>query len=330
MLNKMRIELKLALLAGIPALVLLGVAIFGAAQMLTEYRHASQAKILGEVVVALGEVAHELQKERGMSAGFLASKGVKFADKLPSQREAADAKIKLLKQSIGNVDASEVGPRLQNQLTATDDRLGQINDTRQRISQLAVEPAASFHFYSDLIAGLFDIADRAGNQMPTVSISGLANAKGALLYLKERNGQERAVLAGAFSAGHISKQEFNTWLTLLGDQANYFRTTVSFATPEQEAFLKAKLADPVVQEVAQIEQMVREAGPGAAVAYSPESWFTKITAKIDLLRAVEERFSSDITNAIDVHALSAMTALITYLGVVAAALLLGLRSEEHV
>ncbi|MGB0128605.1 MAG: nitrate- and nitrite sensing domain-containing protein, partial [Rhodocyclaceae bacterium] len=276
----------------------------------------------GELVVALGEVAHELQKERGMSAGFLASKGAKFADRLPSQREAGDAKVKALKQSIAAVDPSKVGPRFQKLLESTDGLLGSLTEAREKISAQRMLPPESFRFYSDLITNLFEIAARTGNQMPTAKISRLVNAKGALLYLKERNGQERALLNGAFSAGQISAQEFNTWLTLLGDQSNYQRITVSFASPDQEAFLKAKLEDPVVAEILQIEKMVRDSGPNSAVSYSPETWFTKITAKIDLLRVVEERFSADIREAISAEESAALTALSVYLGLVAVSMML--------
>ena len=39
------------------------------------------------------EVVHELQKERGMTAGFLSSKGEKFSSELPRQRSKTIDKI---------------------------------------------------------------------------------------------------------------------------------------------------------------------------------------------------------------------------------------------
>jgi len=40
-----------------------------------------------ELSVQLGDVLHEMQKERGASAGFLASKGKEFGEILISQRK---------------------------------------------------------------------------------------------------------------------------------------------------------------------------------------------------------------------------------------------------
>jgi len=52
-------------------------------------------------------LAHEMQKERGMSAGFVGSKGAAFQEKLPQQRLATDAAIKanlsqMLNKSVGS------------------------------------------------------------------------------------------------------------------------------------------------------------------------------------------------------------------------------------
>ena len=47
---------------------------------------------LTELSVVYSELVHELQKERGMTAGFLGSKGSKFGNKLKSQRQNADQK----------------------------------------------------------------------------------------------------------------------------------------------------------------------------------------------------------------------------------------------
>lgn len=39
-------------------------------------------------------LVHELQKERGMTSGFLASKGLKFGDALKMQREKSESQLK--------------------------------------------------------------------------------------------------------------------------------------------------------------------------------------------------------------------------------------------
>ena len=298
MFEKMSLKAKLALVASVPIFAMLAFGMNGVWQRFSDYQLRVQAESLVNLVVDLGEVTHELQKERGMSAGFINSKGSKFADNLTAQRKLSDETILRLKQGIGQINPSFVGPRYIKLLGGAEDAFVDLRKTREKISQMTLEPSDSFRFYSDVIAQLLEITVRTGNQMPSPKLSRLSNAKQALLYLKERNGQERALLTGGFSAGHLTVEQFNTFQLLLNDQASSLRIAISYAMPEQEKLLREKLSDPLVKDLAVIEQMVKDAGANADLVYSAEDWFAKITAKIDLLRTVEESFSSDIKKEI--------------------------------
>ncbi len=201
-------------------------------------------------------------------------------------------------ESIRRIDPSSVGPRYIKLLEGIDGPLAEVTKKREQISRLSLEPAESFRFYSETISQLVEVSARTGNQMPSSKLSRLSNAKQALLFLKERNGQERALVTGGFSAGLLTPAQFTTFQGLLNDQATYLRTTITYASPEQEKLLREKLAEPIVAEVAGIEQMITDKGPNGQLAYSPEDWFAKITTKIDLLRSVEESYTKDIQKEI--------------------------------
>ena len=106
MFEKMSLKAKLALIAVVPLMVALFLGTDGAWQRMTDYQLRKHAEILVNLVVALGEVAHELQIERGLSAGFINSAGRKFADNLTSQRKRADEKVALAHVAISEVDRS--------------------------------------------------------------------------------------------------------------------------------------------------------------------------------------------------------------------------------
>ncbi len=324
MFEKMSLKAKLALIAVVPLMVALFLGTYGAWQRMTDYQLRKHAEILVNLVVALGEVAHELQIERGLSAGFINSAGRKFADNLTSQRKRADEKVALAHVAISEVDRSGTDAGFVQMLDGLNAPLTDLEKKRQEISKLALESSASFRFYSELISQALELVVRTGNQMPTSALSRLSNTKQSLLYLKERNGQERALLTGAFSAKSMTPQQFNTLIALLGDQASFARSTRAYATPAQEKLLLDKLADPVAREVGAVEQMVRDKGANTELAYSPESWFSKITAKIDLLRVVEESYSKDILDEIRTNMDEARDALMLYVLMLAVALILTL------
>ena len=298
MLKRLSLRAKLALVAVIPVLAMLALGTNGAWQKYVDYQKRVQAQSLSNLVVDLGEVVHELQKERGINAGFINSQGSKFSDNLKVQLKLTDEKVSRLQQSISRIDATFVGPRYIKLLEGAEEPLAALGGKREQVARLVLPAAESFSFYSNLIAHLLEVAVRMGNQMPSSMLSRLSNSKQALLYLKERNGQERALLTGAFSAGGLTTSQFSSLLGLLGDQAIFQRIAISYATPKQEALLLDKLSDPTVKEIEAIEKMVKYKGPNTELGYSAEDWFAKISAKIDLLRIVEESYSSDIQNEI--------------------------------
>ena len=319
MIGKLSLKSRLLLIAALPIVVMLALGLTGASQKYAGYQASLRTEALVTLVVELGETAHELQKERGMSSGFLSSKGSKFADSLPGQRKQSDIVISRLTESIRRIDPSSVGPRYIKLLEGIDGPLAEVTKKREQISRLSLEPAESFRFYSETISQLVEVSARTGNQMPSSKLSRLSNAKQALLFLKERNGQERALVTGGFSAGLLTPAQFTTFQGLLNDQATYLRTTITYASPEQEKLLREKLAEPIVAEVAGIEQMITDKGPNGQLAYSPEDWFAKITTKIDLLRSVEESYTKDIQKEIAVDMVQYRNAFVIYISLLVVA-----------
>ena len=324
MLEKLSLKAKLALVATVPIIAMLALGLNDAGQKYADYQKQEQAQSLSNLVLDLGEVVHELQKERGLSAGFINSKGSRFSDNLKTQHQLTNEKMSRLLEAMSRVDRSFAEPRYVKLLETAAEPLSVLGKVREQISRLALEPSESFQFYSDLIAHLLEVTVRTGNQMPSSILSRLSNSKQALLYLKERNGQERALLTGAFSAGHLTPSQFNTFLGLLRDQANFQRITISYATPKQETLLRDTLSDPTAKEIGIIEQMVMNKGANTELVYSAEDWFAKITAKIDLLRNVEESYSSDIQNEIRANMVETRRALWFYSIILVASLGLAL------
>lgn len=315
MLKKLSLKSRLLLIAMMPLTIMLILGVNGAWQKYADYQARVQAERLVNLVVELGETVHELQKERGMSAGFLNSKGSKFTDELAAQRKQSDVAIARLTTNISRIDSASVGPRYIKLLESAEAPLTALAQKREQINRLSLVPGESFSFYSDTISHLLEIALRTGNQMPSSKLSRLSNARQAVLFLKERNGQERALMTGGFSAGRLTSPQYGTFLSLLNDQATFTRLAIGYATPEQEKLLRDRLGDPVAKDIATIEQAVKDKGANAELVYSPEEWFSKVSAKIELLRGVEESYGKDIQQEIRANMSQDREAFVIYLSV---------------
>ena len=71
MIEKLSLKSRLLLIAALPIAIMLALGLTGASQKYAGYQASLRTEALVTLVVELGETAHELQKERGMSSGFL-------------------------------------------------------------------------------------------------------------------------------------------------------------------------------------------------------------------------------------------------------------------
>ena len=63
---------------------------------------------LAQLAPTVSALVHEMQKERGQSAGFIASKGERFADTLPTQRQDTNGKRQTLLEALGDMHPTPV------------------------------------------------------------------------------------------------------------------------------------------------------------------------------------------------------------------------------
>ncbi|MEA3522417.1 MAG: nitrate- and nitrite sensing domain-containing protein, partial [Campylobacterota bacterium] len=114
MLNNMTIRLKLITLSAAVLIIIGGFALNNIVKTWSSYSNIQETQKLIKLSVKMSAVLHELQKERGASAGFLGSGGKKFADLLPKQQSSTDTKIKELNAYISANPSKEAMDVSQN------------------------------------------------------------------------------------------------------------------------------------------------------------------------------------------------------------------------
>ncbi|MDQ7068567.1 MAG: nitrate- and nitrite sensing domain-containing protein [Sulfurimonas sp.] len=102
LLNSLSIRVKLFLIFIIPTTALLVFITLSIMTKLSAVNEASMLKDGLELSVKMSSLVHEIQKERGATAGFLGSKGTKFVETLTNQRKHTDfEKKRKLKSHYG-------------------------------------------------------------------------------------------------------------------------------------------------------------------------------------------------------------------------------------
>ena len=243
----------------------------------------------------IGALAHELQKERGMSAGFTGSKGVNFADRLPGQRKASDASIATLNQVLAKFNMNDASDGLKASVAAARTSLEPLGAKRNAIDSLSLTVPEVAGYYTQTIAKLLAIVEQMAVMGSDVQVSHAITAYTQILHGKERAGQERATASGGFGAKKFEPGLHRRFIQLAAEQNTYFATFAIYATPDQKEMLAKILADPISKEVDRMRQVAMDSPfTGTTGDIAAPVWFDTITKKIDMMKTVEDKVASDL------------------------------------
>ncbi len=292
-LHKLTIKNQMRLLVSIPVFFL---ALILVANGLERYRTMTQASTTKELAVMAGlitEIAHEAQKERGMTAGFLGSQGKKFGDRLPAQRTETDSRITALREFLGHSAVAKADAALAEKLQGALSKADTIATIRQQADGLAILGPEAIAFYTGVIHEFLGAIPLIARTTPDAGTMRALTAYYNFVEAKERMGIERAVLSNTFANDGFAPGMYKEYLEILASQKLFLDNFQAFADPSAKAFFGEKMKAPVVFEVASMENTAltkTEGGFGIEAGH----WFDTITSKIDLMKEIETRLAADL------------------------------------
>jgi methyl-accepting chemotaxis protein len=260
-----------------------------------EQRQWQQITAIERSAVAVSAVVHELQKERGMSAGFIGSKGAKFAAELPKQRELTDDKRKALDATLAELGTQALPPALKAKLDDGIDNLKKLTEKRQQVTSLALPGPDSFGFYTNSIERLLAMLGQAAIATDDAEIARKISAYGSFLNAKEQAGRERATVNGVFAANvALTIPLFQRLQSIITAQDLYLANFRNLAAAPQLAELDALLTGTPAKETERMRRIAIEQSPSGEYGVEPAQWFSTITAKIDAMKAFEDKLAQDL------------------------------------
>ncbi|MBE2889431.1 methyl-accepting chemotaxis protein [Geobacter anodireducens] len=290
---------------------LLGLVYFAAMEMAGNYRAMASARsvrTLTQLAVKASAMIHEAQKERGMTAGFLASGGARFGDELNRQRNETDSRINDLKTFVA-ANGEGLAPARAALDTAMAD-LGRLGDIRGSATSLHLAGKDSFAFYSGLIGSFTDLVTRIARTSSHHDLSREISAYAAFINAKEQAGRERATLNAVFTAGSFDDETYRRFVSILAAQDAYLRLFAAYASDGAVALLKDKMASPAAATVDEMRSRALERHREGAFGVDPRVWFTTITEKINAMKQVEDHLSTGVMATADRLATAASTAIV--------------------
>ena len=245
--------------------------------------------------IQIGAVVHELQIERGMSAGYIGSTGAQFADKLPHQRELVEIQFAALKTLMGQY---KTGNYFHN-ITHPDSVMSDIAKVRQEIDAHSIPLEKEIDVYTRIISSYLDGISSIANDSDDVWLVRELSAFTSLLYAKERMGVERALGSNTFAKGTITTPMRNRIAMLIAEQNTFLKFFLERTNPGVQSYYREAIRRHSFTELENAEQILLETDQSAPFTIEPEHWFMLCTQKIDLYKRVHEYLTSGLVARID-------------------------------
>ena len=139
-LADLRIYHKLLFMLLLPITALLYFALFDIG---ARWRVVEEMTLLEKnavLVVNISAFVHELQKERGITSGFVGSKGQNFSGEIQTQRAETDKPMAALKTFLQQIDTNQLDGQTRAQLTDAIDKLEGLGKHREAVTALSIPP----------------------------------------------------------------------------------------------------------------------------------------------------------------------------------------------
>jgi methyl-accepting chemotaxis protein len=233
-------------------------------------------------------LVHELQKERGMSAGYLGSKGTKFRQELGVQRSLLDEKLRGYRQFTEEYE-DDFSDALKTSISSILDNLSRLPEIRNKVDKLTITLPDALGFYTAQNRALINQPLALIGVLDTNGLVQGLIASYNLMQVKEKSGIERAVLTNVLAGENFSEQNKRRVYTLIAQQDAY-----------QDAFYKsmpnnADWSDRFGtfensaenQNIIKLRKLVLSEALNNEFSVQPEAWFAAATSRIGGLKTLE-------------------------------------------
>lgn len=309
---------KIALLSIASPLILVAYILFSLSYSYNTFENAELTKSAAEFAVLTNVAITQIQKERGMSAGYIGSKGEKFASQLKAQRKNVDAAVK----EVNEFENLEHIPDLKDMMLGLlNVQFIELGTLRNKVSNLKITASESVTQYSEMTQNLLDFNGR----LVAISENVLGKQKFMLLYsigkLQEKSGLERALLNTIFVSKTVTDGQFLKFETLLATQEEALQDLSVLATEEFLMKLEGFKASQAEKNIGPFRAEVL-GFPDVTISSESEDWFAAATSRINAIanmrgdlfsqlaeHAKEESASSFATVVLDIILLLATLVL---------------------
>ncbi len=293
LIRNISIKVKIGLLVFLPAL---GIIVFFSFTFYDTYKYLhANTELTGMINISIevSKVSHQLQIERGLTAGYMTDKSPSTKEIIDEQRINTDEAINNFYNFLKETDIRKYDALYVEQIEKAESMLQGLSAFRQKVDSFQVINKDVITYYSNTIAALIDSVLIASNISPDNNITKILSGYTNFMYAKENTGLERANGNVLLRSTTFNEQAYRSFLSVIAKQDVYLSSFFS-QLPKDNQKTKDILENynlTMTETVPVIEgyrQDIIHNAVDCSFTTTGDQWFEDITYHIDNLQIIEE------------------------------------------
>lgn len=244
----------------------------------------------GELMAAVSELVHRLQRERGANNLWICSGGTLFSAERHARQQEVSAGLHHFYQALPPATAQPGFSRFCNLIAAALQALAGLPLLRQQISLHERDQAAAMAAFNQVIRTLLNLVFEAADTASDPDISRALIALFSFMQGKELAGQERAIGSAGFAARQFTPEQRSQMVALIAAQEQSFTTFREFADSAT-----CESWQPLSQASRDIERLRRIACTGSQYDETGAlEWFSLLSERLDQMKTLEDALTATL------------------------------------
>ncbi len=293
LVSNISIKVKIGMLVFLPALGI--VFFFSLIFYDTYHRMHANTELTGmiDISVEVSQVSHQLQIERGLTAGYVTDRSETSKQKINEHRLVTDDAINTFRSFIKNNNVSKYDVSYVEQINKAQQLLDELPNIRRQADSFQISSKEVIAYFSKTISTLIDSVSIASNISPDNDITKILSGYTNFMYAKENSGLERANGNVLLRSKSFNEAAFKMFISVLSKQEVYL---ASFFVQMPKNNVKAieilenyEMTMPYTTELIQVyRDDILENSLTCDFTTTGDDWFRDITEHIDNLKLIEE------------------------------------------
>ncbi len=291
MLNFTSLKYKIVIIFAIPAV---GMLFFSSTYVSNKYNALKNVEILTQSISfakSASELIHELQKERGLSSGYLGKDFPNFIDSLKKQRVSTDSSYRRFLNSLSNkrVITNEV---FTSNIKVSLAKLQKLSKYREKIDARKISFYEEMTFFSTTISALISSIPHLNNDFASMQMSKSLESLFYLINMKEYAGIERAFLSNVFSENKITSKQYKDIQKLIIQESIYHNKFTASASIGYFQSYQKNITQNIIDSLAKYRETLNTKTENFNI--DSMKWYVFATDRINRLNNVIKNIMTDI------------------------------------